>query len=447
MIKNLFTTLLVVFTTSTCTMAQKVTDQIYFGDIRYPAIAIPSEFSYNDTPVMTLYDDKNTVSILDENLDVKKTISLKNLSFNYQLEYKKEERDVTAVKELGNIIRREYSSYENFLSSVAAEFSRFDGTQLSVTNLDNGDKKIVLDYEVLVGYNLNDYYDAYNYFGKKYPKQYYIQHDEKVTQYYGAQYSVSYSDWNDVGTITENKTKELSRISLVNVNLNKGEYRAIKYFEVSQTLFNDDDSYEYLVPKLKLAKIGNVGGSVTTDISTGSNENIETTRTTCISDEKQLALAGFQVVSENGTVIKDIDFDINFEVSIDLSIAYVISIGKNIYLAFDGKGSNYSQKTIFFKIDHTTSSIQQAKSVPAALMQIVPTVAKSGSEINVNFGDDNKDGSQIEVISASGAKVKSMNVPAGQKSAQFSVHRASGLYCVSRVQKNQPRETKKIIIK
>lgn len=153
------------------------------------------------------------------------------------------------------------------------------------------------------------------------------------------------------------------------------------------------------------------------------------------------------MVSENGTVIKDIDFDINFEVSIDLSIAYVISIGKNIYLAFDGKGSNYSQKTIFFKIDRTTSSIQQAKSVPAALMQIVPTVAKSGSEINVNFGDDNKDGSQIEVISASGAKVKSMNVPAGQKSAQFSVHGASGLYCVSRVQKNQPRETKKIIIK
>lgn len=445
--QNLFTTLLVAFAASTCAMAQKVTDQIYFGDIRYPAIAIPSEFSYNDTPVMTLYDDKNTVNILDENLDVLKTISLKNLSYNYQLEYKKEEREVTEVTELGKRERYVYSSYENFLSNVEAAYPRFDGSQLSVTNLENGDKKIVLNYEALVGYNLGDYYYAYNYFGKKYPKQYFIQHDEEVTQYSGVLYSVSYSDWKDAGTITEDKTKELGRISLVNINLNKGEYRAIKYFEVSQTLFNDDESYEYLVPKLKLAKVGNVGGSSYSDVFISDNEKIETSRTACVSEESQLALAGFQVVSESGTVINTIDFDTDFNGNIDLSIAYVITIGKNVYLAFDGSESGNGSKTIFFKIDRTTSSIQQAKSVPAALMQIAPTIAKSGSQINVNFGDDNKDGSQIEVISASGAKVQTMNVPAGQKTAQFSVNGASGLYCVSRVQKNQPRETKKIIIK
>ncbi len=50
-------------------------------------------------------------------------------------------------------------------------------------------------------------------------------------------------------------------------------------------------------------------------------------------------------------------------------------------------------------------------------------------------------------MSATGAKVKAINVPAGQTRAQVSVSGPTGVYCVSRLQKGKVSETKKIVVK
>ena len=80
-------------------------------------------------------------------------------------------------------------------------------------------------------------------------------------------------------------------------------------------------------------------------------------------------------------------------------------------------------------------------------MRISPTVAKSSSTINVTFNDANEKGSDIVVVSASGAAMGSFHVPAGQTSAQIKTNASAGMYCVSRLQKDKVKETKKIIVK
>lgn len=436
--------------------AQTIDGEIDFGTSPYKSsLAVPREFCYGESPLLVLYSNSGkTVNLYDENIDLVKSIDLKDdFTYDYSLTYQTEQRQVLSINEIYKSTGNTWNSYESF---IREQTDLSNGANLEesfvIKELENGDKIISVDYSKLQNtfdQTNEERYFAFEQYAFKYPYTYfYVQKDGPVTTY-NTHYKVSYSDWEITGTHQVPSSKKVDRIALVNVNLNLSDVNnESRYFEVSQTLFNDDSKFEYLIPKYKLSKYGSSGPSsdVVVDPAFPWDTELKLTRSTLVSELSLLALSGFQVISEDGAIIQDLDFDSDFVGNLDYNNVYVVTIGKNTYLAFRGT-KNGNDCTVFYKIDRTTSSIQQAKSVPAALMQIVPTVAKSGSEINVNFGDDNKDGSQIEVISASGAKVKSMNVPAGQKSAQFSVHGASGLYCVSRVQKNQPRETKKIIIK
>ena len=286
-------------------------------------------------------------------------------------------------------------------------------------------------------------YFAYDYFGMQYPKVNFIENSEGLTGY-RVEYAVEYSEWQATGTTVNDYSADQDRIRLCNINLNNGDGRANSYFEVSQTLFNSDEGFEYILPKYKLSANGNVGGSYVIN-GGGDTEQITTQRSVVISEQKELALAGFQVLSEDGNVVSDITFDGDFEGSIDLDCAFVITIGNTTYLAFDGY-SNGQSSTIFYKIDRSTSSIQKVKTAPST-MKLTPTVVNSGSTINVNFGDDNVKGSDLVVVSASGAAVQTYHVPAGQTSAQIQANTSAGMYCISRLQKNKVAETKKIIVK
>ncbi len=71
---------------------------------------------------------------------------------------------------------------------------------------------------------------------------------------YDAVYNVEYSDWRDAGTKNVDKSTSLSHLYLCNVDLDGGGSLAgNSYFDVSQTLFNTDEDFEYLVPKCALS--------------------------------------------------------------------------------------------------------------------------------------------------------------------------------------------------
>lgn len=431
---------------ATTSAAQSITGRFEFGYADRAALSVPKEFSYGSVPYLVLVDnnDQNNIQVYDENLDVVKTIAMKeSMPFNYQLTCQAETREVTAVNETYKNSYCSYESYEAFIQRESLVDPYFNESCLIIKDFGDGTRKITVDY-TNSGYTTNrQMYFAYDYFGMQYPKVYFIENSEGLTGY-RVEYAVEYSDWQATGTTVNDYSADQDRIRLCNINLNNGDGRANSYFEVSQTLFNSDEGFEYILPKYKLSANGNVGGSYVIN-GGGDTEQITTQRSVVISEQKELALAGFQVLSEDGNVVSDITFDGDFEGSIDLDCAFVITIGNTTYLAFDGY-SNGQSSTIFYKIDRSTSSIQKVKTAPST-MKLTPTVVNSGSTINVNFGDDNVKGSDLVVVSASGAAVQTYHVPAGQTSAQIQANTSAGMYCISRLQKNKAAETKKIIVK
>ena len=431
---------------ATTSAAQSITGRFEFGYADRAALSVPKEFSYGSVPYLVLVDnnDQNNIQVYDENLDVVKTIAMKeSMPFNYQLTCQAETREVTAVNETYKNSYCSYESYEAFIQRESLVDPYFNESCLIIKDFGDGTRKITVDY-TNSGYTTNrQMYFAYDYFGMQYPKVYFIENSEGLTGY-RVEYAVEYSEWQATGTTVNDYSADQDRIRLCNINLNNGDGRANSYFEVSQTLFNSDEGFEYILPKYKLSANGNVGGSYVIN-GGGDTEQITTQRSVVISEQKELALAGFQVLSEDGNVVSDITFDGDFEGSIDLDCAFVITIGNTTYLAFDGY-SNGQSSTIFYKIDRSTSSIQKVKTAPST-MKLTPTVVNSGSTINVNFGDDNVKGSDLVVVSASGAAVQTYHVPAGQTSAQIQANTSAGMYCISRLQKNKAAETKKIIVK
>lgn len=432
--------------------AQSVaTGRFEFGYPDRAALSIPKEFSSDNTPRLMLHRNNGEECILqiyDENIELVKTISIANdKTFNYQLIYQDDVRDVVAVNEVGKSSYCSFTSYDDFVQREKYIDPSFDESQLIITELENGDKKICVDYANSRYSDNQSMYFAYDSFGLKYPKAFFIiskSNGEVVG--YRTQYSVTYSEWRAAGTHTENCQTPQRCVSLCNVNLNQGDGAANSFFEVSQTLFNSDERYEYVVPKYKLEAKGNVLGNANPSFDDNS-ERIVTSRTTVISEKKELSLAGFQVVADDGAVVADLDFDTDdYQGSISIRYAYVITIGGSTYLAFNCADDDTPQGSIFFRINRKSGSIEKVKTLPAA-MSVLPSVINQGSSMEISFPDGNEHGSEIIVTSASGVRVQSQQVPSMQTSASVNLSAPSGVYLVSRIYNGNASDTKKIILK
>lgn len=76
-----------------------------------------------------------------------------------------------------------------------------------------------------------------------------------------------------------------------------------------------------------------------------------------------------------------------------------------------------------------------------------PSIVNKGNIINVDLGNNNNTDSEISVYSATGAKVKSVKVPAGQRSAQFVMNAPAGMYLINKTSNKAKAENNKIIVR
>lgn len=234
-----------------------------------------------------------------------------------------------------------------------------------------------------------------------------------------------------------------AHISLYNLNLDNGggtNRTNGTYFEISQTLFNQDEDYEYLIPKYALVNSDMSSSDITADYST-TYEDIVITRSTITSDKSLLAMVGFQVVSSSGTIVKEINFDDGFYIVNTNRGFALLTIGGNRYITVSN-----GEETLFYKVDNQSTDIMKVKSTQGSMF-LETTVTGQNSTINVTLGDANEKGSDIMVTSASGMKINSVNVPAGQTDTQMSINAPSGMYCVSRIQNGKVKDSKKVMVK
>lgn len=392
-------------------------------DMGYPeriALSIPKEFTYRNTPMLTLYDDteERNLLIYDDDINLVKTINMGQVkTFNYQLILQDEEREIDSIKAVEQPLYGQ-TTYTVWLVNQENLDPTFDESQLIITKEANGDSLIRINSE-----NPNDYFH-HNFFGKKYPRVYYRCFKGQVVTCL-ITYTIDYTEWHITGTHVENRQSELQRLKLCNINLNNGDGRANYYFEASQTLFNDDEAFEYIIPKYTLATEGfDDYYSVTEDPIYGE-QSIVTQRSTVISEKSKLALAGFQVVSSNGTIVKELNFEEEFTANANPSCIYIISIGEKTYLAFDGQKNGKSQ-TMFYLINRKTADIKKVKMAPARLTAF-PTVANHSENITVELDKDSK-AHEITIINSMGQLTKRIPLLKGQKRVTFPAQGlASGL--------------------
>ena len=210
------------------------------------------------------------------------------------------------------------------------------------------------------------------------------------------------------------------------------------YGVISQTLFNNDDKYEIIVP---------VYGGEIVDQEEGSN-----TRTIY----KDCAITSLNVVSETGEVLYTLEVGDNKYVR-NSSANSIVKIGNKTYLVLDigdfsGFGEDYySQKRESFRwyeISQETTSINFVREMRGA-MNIAPTIADRDAQITITLNDENSNTARELIITGvNGQLVDRRDIPAGESTVTVSAAMMrSGMYNFTLQKKGEIMDNGKVIVK
>ena len=280
-------------------------------------------------------------------------------------------------------------------------------------------------------------------------KVYFGEYDVKTSEYYDwgkkyPEYGFLYKNYNEIYRIyfhyTCGETEEISR----------EDYRTCSTFfvdeiwgidfethsefaaTVSQTLFNDDENYEFLLPELKLKK----------DYVNDNGNGI-------YSIEYRHRQIGFKIVSENGDVLDRVIID-EAKDNEDVSCGCIlVNFGQNKYIIVETYNPEIEEEytTSFYKINKSTTSIQKVREIRGG-MNIRPTVANRNEEIDITLNDNNDVARELIVTGANGQLIERRDIPAGESKVKVNAAMLrSGLYNFTLQKKGKVVDNGKVIVK
>lgn len=272
--------------------------------------------------------------------------------------------------------------------------------------------------------NESGYFDFENH-GYEYPEVVYIFRDGavycKVVEYdYDYDNVIGYEE-QPTGETEDSKTPTPIQLSikLANVNELDGE------IALSQTLFNGDDAFEWIVPKYSAVDYNEIGYD---------NTKYEGQR---------VLMTGFKVVSQNGSTIADVDLPSGY--NSEWPWVYVYVTEKGVYLLVECETDN-EYYVLTYKIDPTTSSIQSLGA--PRKVSVNPTTPRRGTPVNVSLGEPVGNNCKLAVVSVSGRTAMAQNLQPGATEAVIDTNRLeSGVYVVVVDNGKTKRETTKIIVR
>lgn len=208
---------------------------------------------------------------------------------------------------------------------------------------------------------------------------------------------------------------------------------------ISQTLFNDDDKYEAIVPVY--------GGEVIYQREDEGTRFIY----------KNYAITALKIIDENGTTLYTLEagegkhFSNNEEDCSIVRIAdktyIVLPIGNLIADGYDSWTDNI-ESWHWYEICKETNSINIVRETRAA-MNIAPTIADRDAQITITLNDDNSNvARELVVTGVNGQLVGRRDIPAGENSVQIPASMLrSGMYNFTLQQKGQVVDNGKVIVK
>ena len=391
--------------------------------------AVPQAFTVDGKAIPYLYlysydDDSESeyCKILDEDLQEVKTINLKEATCNWYNDI--EERAETSTVD--------YEYYNEFAISQydgSTTFTEEEALSYLVDAFHYSKDELIVDKHnpgYVFFYNKYDY-EVIN--GEIYARTYwYINTENKffrVDCYYRVERSFK-GEW------TTRKEEGVDNEGIISIYLNdwRSSYADGESFRLSQTLFNDDAAFEYMLPLMEIQK--------------GELEEIDRDGDGEI-DYKQTSYSpqtvGFSIVSETGTVLQSIRFDEGFTSWSDLN-ADIYLMGDKCYLVFEGSLKNWNDACLVYSLDRTSNSIQKVAMHVGP--KVSPTVADRSETITVELGETNA--REIQVVNAAGKTTLRVPVRNGQKQVSFSARNLSrGINVVNVVGDKNSNQTKVIV--
>ena len=286
----------------------------------------------------------------------------------------------------------------------------------------------------------NAYYESY-FYGKQYPMLYFVWKGESL-EAHGLKYEQSYTgEWKqelkEDSYSEENEWLWDAAIYPFYVG-NVGELDAEIY--ATQTLFNNDEKWEFLRP-IYTEAIYNSRESDRDD--DGEIDYKEVTY--------RDRIKAYEIVSEDGNVLSSFavpegDYYDPIIIKWDGEIYFGISIQKKI----DEDGDyyyNYEEFSVIYSIDKNASSVKKIASMPA--MRVSPALAERNSTVNVTLDAETvKNGGELIITDSNGRTVGRSHVEAGQTSVPVTTDRmGSGVYNITLTEKGQKVENARIIVK
>lgn len=400
---------------------------------------IPKDYSFDGNAKLHFYDYDDNVSVYDDNIEVVKQFKLTDQTFSFECTYVTKTREVKNVA--SEVLNSEvyidfndyYMSYEEWLNQQ----EMMGGTDYTFIKKEMPDGTIKL-----YGYyswSVESTIFAFNYFGAEYPMVYFLYNPtEGIIYRYNVRYKVEYTDWKEGEKETVSETYTSNPMKLHYWNMALGQSEEGPSFYVSQTLFNEDEDYEYIVPKYTIVDEG--------DVSSGEPEyahEIVLSRRVSLSSGYP-AQTGFRVMSSDGSVIKDIDFEEGFCLDEYGNDQYLIVMGNKTYIAIDGKyndGEHHQRGFVFYLVDGKETAIKQVKTAPIKMK-----VTKRANTIDVHLSNTDQP-SNIVVTNMNGMTLAKQNARAGQSEVMINTTAPSGVYNVSRIQNGKVVDSSKVVLK
>lgn len=199
---------------------------------------------------------------------------------------------------------------------------------------------------------------------------------------------------------------------------------------ITQSLFNDDDKYEFLLPEFAVFETTQENWNGTL-VTTTYNKPI-----------------GYKIVSEDGVTLHSLI--INAEKDPDMRCyASVTSIGDKNYLLVDyySYSSDY-EVARFYEIKKDGTGIEKVREMRGS-MNIRPTVANRDEQITITLNDENSNAARELIITGvNGQLVDRRDIPAGENTVTVSAAMMrSGMYNFTLQKKGEIVDNGKVIVK
>lgn len=197
---------------------------------------------------------------------------------------------------------------------------------------------------------------------------------------------------------------------------------------LTQTLFNEDEKWEYMVPKY----------TINQDVSEYDNNYDGIMDTKRISNH--IMVTGIDVKSEDGSIVYSLSFDKEYSESDRLTL---LLWDDKVYLAVE---PTYTSSDLYL-VDKKNSSITKAKSLGS--MKLYPSLAKKNSSVTVDIDDNTKmNGGILCITDMNGRVVYTRDVKIGESQLQIPIKRlSSGMYVVTLKSGNDSFEATKLIVR